>query len=367
MIKKFSVQNFKNFKEKITIDFSNVRDYCFNDYLIKNGLINKAFILGKNNSGKSNFGAAIMDITRHLTNNNSNHFIYNVYTNGFSVEDFSTFYYHFIFDDTSVEYLYKKGINGQLLYEKLIINSDIVFEYNYINKFFTNSIYEGNTVDISKNNNPYLSVLKYIYTNTLYWSSNNPFKIFMEFVDHMLWFRSLRENEFLGLLPNGEDLSDFIINNKLINKFEDFLNDCGQKFKITTFFEPGLGKNVLAVEYNRFVQPFAAIASTGTLTLWVLFYWLNRTNDISFMYLDEFDAFYHYDLSKYILSLLLKKECQVVVTSHNTKLVDNSLMRPDCYLFLKNEKLISFSDSSISKIRKDNKLEKILIENKLDF
>ena len=40
MIKKFSVKNFKNFREKLVLDFSRVRDYEFNDFLIKNGIVN---------------------------------------------------------------------------------------------------------------------------------------------------------------------------------------------------------------------------------------------------------------------------------------------------------------------------------------
>ena len=36
MIRKFSVENFKGFKEKITLDLSRTRDYSFNSNLIKN-------------------------------------------------------------------------------------------------------------------------------------------------------------------------------------------------------------------------------------------------------------------------------------------------------------------------------------------
>ena len=77
MLKKFCVQNFKNFKDKLVLDFSKVRDYEYNQHLIKNNLINKLLIYGPNNSGKSNLGAAIMDITTHLTDNyaDSNNFV----------------------------------------------------------------------------------------------------------------------------------------------------------------------------------------------------------------------------------------------------------------------------------------------------
>ena len=49
MLKKFVVENFKNFKDELILDFSKVRDYEFNKSLIKNGLVNKALIYGLNN------------------------------------------------------------------------------------------------------------------------------------------------------------------------------------------------------------------------------------------------------------------------------------------------------------------------------
>ena len=50
MIKYFKVKNYKNFQDEITVDFSNPKDYRFNQSVIKNGLINKAVIVGDNSS-----------------------------------------------------------------------------------------------------------------------------------------------------------------------------------------------------------------------------------------------------------------------------------------------------------------------------
>ena len=103
MIKKFSVKNFKNFKEKITLDFSKARDYSFNQELIKNGLINKMLIYGPNNSGKSNLGAAIMDITTHLTDNFGVDNIMRIYyINGNSVDDSVDFKYEFFLNGKNI-------------------------------------------------------------------------------------------------------------------------------------------------------------------------------------------------------------------------------------------------------------------------
>lgn len=70
MLKKFEVQNFKNFKNKMVIDFSDVRDYKFNNQCISNNMLGKIIVYGKNSIGKTNLGLAIFDIVVHLTKKN---------------------------------------------------------------------------------------------------------------------------------------------------------------------------------------------------------------------------------------------------------------------------------------------------------
>ena len=65
MISKFIVKNFKGFDSSIIQDFS-TNNYSFNQSLIKNGLVNKAILYGKNGIGKSSLGIALFDITEHL-------------------------------------------------------------------------------------------------------------------------------------------------------------------------------------------------------------------------------------------------------------------------------------------------------------
>ncbi|HOP57157.1 MAG TPA: AAA family ATPase [Bacillota bacterium] len=364
MIKKFSVKNFKNFKDEITIDFSNKRDYEFKQDLIKNGLVNKMLIYGKNNTGKSNLGAAIMDITCHLTDNQHENILYNYYMNGDSIESNVDFNYLFLLENQEIEYKYSKSPNRQLVFEEFIVNGKSIYKYNYKNNQFENLISEAQTIDMSKRNRE-MSALKFIYVNTMYWPENSPVKLMIEFVKNMLWFRSLKQNEFMGLMPNGENLSDFIINNRLTSHFQNFLSECGQEYHLQEMSE--MGKKVLGVKYKNFTARFEAIASTGTLSLWLFFYWMNRTTDISFIYLDEFDAFYHFELSQYILRYInSKREIQSILTTHNTFLIDNDLLRPDCYFALKDGKIRSFADSTKKVIRQGHNLEKMMISGEFD-
>ena len=48
------------------------------------------------------------------------------------------------------------------------------------------------------------------------------------------------------------------------------------------------------------------------------------------MYLDEFDAFYHEKTSETVVKMLRKLDCQVILTTHDTTLLSNDCIRPDC-------------------------------------
>ena len=47
MLKRFEVQGFKSFLHPVTIDFSDVRDYQFNNTCVKDGLLNKIIVYGR--------------------------------------------------------------------------------------------------------------------------------------------------------------------------------------------------------------------------------------------------------------------------------------------------------------------------------
>ena len=360
MLKKFTVKNFKNFKEALTLDFSRVHDYGFNTQLIRNGLVNKLLIYGPNNSGKSNLGAAVMDITNHLTSNfGPGNPLYAYYVNGDFIDDVVEFEYELQLQQYNIRYTYTKDPQMRLRSEALYCNEELLFKYNYITNKFENNIEDAKTLVLEKRNTE-MSSLRYIYTNTQYWPDDSPIHLFMEFVNNMLWFRSLRGNEFMGLMPNKESLNDFIINNRRLSDFEHFLSQCGQKYHLCELNEAG--QQVIGVKYKNYAARFDMVASTGTLSLWLFYYWMNRMENISFLYMDEFDAFYHYELSAYILKYVNSKpEFQTVLTSHNTYLIDNELMRPDCYAILKDGKISSFADSTSKIIRQGHNLEKMML------
>lgn len=99
MLKKFSVENFKGFQDKITFDIGLPNNYNFNSEIIENGYVTKEIINGINSSGKSNLGLAVFDIITHLTEKQKLLSSYDFYLNMSGRKSFAEYEYTFVFDD----------------------------------------------------------------------------------------------------------------------------------------------------------------------------------------------------------------------------------------------------------------------------
>ena len=92
----------------------------------------------------------------------------------------------------------------------------------------------------------------------------------------------------------------------------------------------------------------------------LFYYWYIKLQEVSFVYIDEFDAFYHFELSKKLIMLLKTlPDTQVVVTSHNTDLLSNDLLRPDCYYQIIDNKIKTFAESTEKDIRRAHNIQKM--------
>ena len=105
--------------------------------------------------------------------------------------------------------------------------------------------------------------------------------------------------------------------------------------------------------------PFQLIASTGTKSLQLLYFWMQRMNEASFVFIDEFDAFYHFRLAFEVCKRLFDMDCQIFTSSHNTYLMTNDLLRPDCNFILNNNKIKCLADCTDKELRFGHNIEKI--------
>lgn len=366
MLISFKVENYKNFKEPIVLDFSDTHDYKFNNQCIKNGLLTKIVIYGANASGKSNFGFALFDIVYLLTDKNTNQNQHDELTflNADSDKNVATFEYIFKNKKDIIKYTYKKKSPKELTYEELSINGEIVFIYDFINKKFIESnlrIVNAETINFEYFENNF-AVLRHIANNTNQ-SENSHIKFIMNFVSHMLWFRSVQENGYIGYTTGNYSLGQWISNNNLVKEFQDFLKDlAGIEINLETAeLTLPIQQKILVEKHKNKVFPFEQFSSSGCKALELLFFWCKHFNDVSFLFMDEFDAFYHFDLARNVIKYITDYDnIQVIFTTHNPNLASNELLRPDCYFTLNNGTLISFVSSTEREIREGHNLEKML-------
>ena len=364
MLKLFEVVGFKNFKDTISLDFSDVRDYKFNSNCIFNNLLSKVIVYGKNSIGKSNLGLAIFDIVSHLSSKNVTPGLYDYYLNVDSLNDFAEFHYVFKFVNQEIDYRYRKDEKQSLIYERVSINAQMLFEYDYVKN-------KGNT-DGLKDIAPTLnwafqdtdSILKYVINNTVL-SDDHPLRQMMRFVSTMLWFRSLDENRYIGYKSKSNDYYDFILDPATLKEFESFLHKSGVDEGLIIKKDAD-GNERLYINTDT-PLPFFKVASSGTKALYTFFYWYKTASEVSLMFVDEFDAFYHYELAESIVTMLEKmSNLQVILTSHNTNLLSNRIMRPDCYFILTKNKLTSLTNATDRELREGHNLEKLYMSGEFN-
>lgn len=369
MLTRFSVENYKSFNKKISIDLSNSHDYDFNKNAINDkGIIKDAIIFGNNGCGKSNFAFALFDIVITLTDKNIDPRQADVisFLNFNSSKKFATFSYEFLFNNKKISYQYRKSDPKTLIFEELIVDKQTIFSCDIKQKKF-------NIFDIDKigfksfNYDNYhfdISFIKYMLSYASH-DDNSIIKFIYEFANKMLYFRSLQENSYIGIKTGTEFVIPWIIENNYVKEFEDFLNSVGNlNVKLDVVMANNLLPQktlVMVNENNSKALNFEIVKSSGTQAMLILFYWYKQLKNVSLIFIDEFDAFYHFSLSKKVIEMFKQmKNLQALFTSHNTYISSNDVLRPDCYFTINNGILKSFVDSTSRELREGHNLEKLL-------
>ena len=357
MLAKFAVTNFRGFEKRIEWDLTKPRDYEFNSFAVKNGIIKNGIIYGPNGCGKSNFGLAIFDIVNHLTQKWKQQNYYDNFAFAGNQDSPVIFEYVFQFDEYNIEYSYSKNVIGLLIAEKLVVNSKIIFEKDRGKFYIDDSFPMEATIQASfRDNSNGASVINLIMLSYPLPENHYILKL-LQFVNSMLWFKKLDEPAFIGFDTHTSNLDEYIIQNNLTEDFSKFLEKVsGQHF---VFFQPAAGDKKLFCNIKETPKEFHAIASTGTNALQLLYFWLKHMSQTAFVFIDEFDAFYHFKLSFDVCDELFKKDCQLFLSSHNTFLMTNDLLRPDCNFILKDNKITPLCEATDKELREGHNIEKL--------
>lgn len=363
MLKRFSVTNFKNFESKLSFVLDNPANYGFNTQVVRDGIKAKGLIYGINGSGKSNLGLALFDIIIHLTDKERIQPKYHPYLNLDSKKDMAEFEYVFEFNGYEVDYRYGKTAGTELAYERLIIGGEEVLAYDFARRSGHVELAGAESLQITPllpDATDTLSRVKLVKGNAILQDNpiNRAFMSFMAFVDRMLMFYSLDQNGYQGLSVGGDNITQGIIRAGKLKEFEGFLRAQGLEYDLASVDING--QQELYCRYRNTSVPFMSVASTGTRSLALFYYWYIRMSEASFVFIDEFDAFYHFELAEQIVKMLRDLEgVQIFLTTHNTDLLSNELLRPDAYFYLRNGSLDTLDRLSEKELRSAHNLQKM--------
>ena len=232
MIKYFEVEGYKNFKNIVSLDFSDVRDYKFNSNCVKDKKLNNIIIYGKNAVGKTNLGTALMDIKDNFVRIPNFLILDQNYINADSNKKEARFKYIFEIDNNEIVYEYKKGEDARLILETLEINQNHIFTYNHISKkknLGNIELINASTLNWETLENN-VSILNYI-VNNIPLDESNILKKLYEFISGMSFIsgNNLLENK------NNIYIEDIIEKNQ-VKELEKFLNkfDINEKLELKT-------------------------------------------------------------------------------------------------------------------------------------
>ncbi len=360
MLKKFTVENFKGFKEKLVLDLASPCNYEFNSNVVSNGCITKGIVYGINGCGKSNLGHAIFDIVGHLTDNDFLARNYDCYVSMDGKAPFADFEYTFEFQGVELIYSYRKVSSTQLYEERLLIGGREVLYFDFLKQRGHIALEGAETLNNSMNNPSAISRVKYVNSNAILadTSENAVFMDFMDFINRMLLFYSLDDRGYQGFMQGSESIPEGIIKSGKLAEFQGFLEENNIFYELKDVETDGMRS--IYCKFDKQDVNFYRVASTGTKSLALFYYWYIKMQQASFVYIDEFDAFYHFELSENIVKHLCKIcDTQIFMTTHNTDLMSNDLMRPDCYFLLANNEIRSLANSTEKELRKAHNLQKM--------
>lgn len=382
MLKQFILKNYKNFKNELILDLDKVAGYKFNSDCITNDTIAKSIIYGKNATGKTNLGTAMGDIVDVVVGGaRFYNFQKSRIINADTEELYVSFRYVFQFDSTTIDYMYERNIDDNLSYEKLSIDNDIIYEIRFeqekfnvislekinaetiqIDKYIDSIKREGVELDVEQEEREQIPFIRYLLTN----GALAPDSVLFKLEDYIKRMRFYGVNQSM-IFQRGPRMivsfSDYLGEDNHLKHFEEFLNIMGVECKLITL-KTAEGHFELFFKHKKLI-PFFANASSGTLSLTNFYMRYVAVGRIpSFIYMDEFDAFYHYEMAEKLVKYFKVKYpmTQVILTTHNTNLMCNQLMRPDCLFILSRDgRLTALCDATERELREGHNLEKLYI------
>lgn len=193
---------------------------------------------------------------------------------------------------------------------------------------------------------------------------NSPIGVVLSFANHSLYYMAMwKKDTHIGMIEEGNDVEKYIIDNGMVDDFNRFLRDtCSVNITL------GHDSDGLTVVREKGSIPFRTGVSRGVMILSRLYVWLRRCSDRdALIFFDDFDDMFHYRTAENAIRAIISRiRAQCIFVTHNTGLISNDFLRPDCCFIMNDGNLSSFASLTDKDIRKGHNLEKMLREGEFD-
>ena len=338
MLTKITLDNFKSFKNKTTVDLTKTNYTILPQNVADNGVLKGCIFVGANASGKSTIILGVkllLDFLFSERNLNAGIFLCM-----FGDSPRYSLSYEFLIEKKTVKYSFEVDARKNLISEKLWLDDTLMLERMGLSA--RSYIAEPNGVnydetDVGKDT----LFLRTLYFNTKF-ASNSVLRAWMEYLKNSIYI-NIFDKRIISYGKAKVSVARYLDKSgcEFINRFFDEYNfeqnieyDHSSKGGKVQFVvgEDDSEKDIFFKRKGIEVAiPFAEEPLGNQNLLRILPAFLNVIQNGGMLLIDDFSSGFHNELGSPMVRYFMEKSdrAQILFVSHSTNLLSNSILRPD--------------------------------------
>lgn len=355
MLTKITLDNFRSFKNKTTVDLTKTNYTILPQNVADNGVLKGCIFVGANASGKSTIILGVkllLDFLFSERNLNSGIFLCM-----FGDSPRYSLSYEFLIENKTVKYSFEVDASKNMISEKLWLDDTLMLERMGLSA--RSYIAEPNGVnydetDVGKDT----LFLRTLYFNTKF-ASNSVLSSWMDYLKRSIYI-NLFDKKIIPYDTTELSVARYLEKSgcESINRFFDEYN-FEQNIEYDHSSKGGKVRFVVGEDdskkYIFFKRkgievpiPFAEESLGNQSLLHILPAFLTAIQNGGMLLIDEFSSGFHNELENLLVRYFMEKSdhAQMLFVSHSTNLLSNSILRPD------QEYSVEFQNKSGSSVRR---------------
>lgn len=337
MLKKITLDNFRSFKNRVTVELTKTNYNILSYNVADNGVLKGCIFVGANGSGKSTiirgikllldllFSEKIPDVGSFLCVFGERR--------QYSVE------YEFIIENEVIRYSFEVDTEKELISEKLYLDDKMLLDRMGISA--KSYIADPNGADYRSEVSKDTLFLRTLYFNTKF-ASDPVLSAWIDFLKGSAYINMQHERQIIHYGKTDVSISRYLDNvfRETVNRFFDN-HGFEQSIVINCDTQDGTPfstgdtdiENMILVKHKGINLPIPfAQESVGNQNLLRIFpAFLTVIHNGGMLLIDDFSGAFHNDLESLLVRYFMEKSnhSQLLFVSHSTNLLSNSILRPD--------------------------------------